>query len=173
MRVGRAFAAVIAVAAVAACTQSVGGTAERSRPRVPDSDRSFGYVDGRCGLLHDDSIQRLLGAKTIVKPYSGAVCQYVLTTDEGLADVVFSGFDKGSFDRERDLAAERGSRITHEYVERHPAFVAQRPDNPKACAATAGAGSGVLTWWVQFRPRADDPCGAAAKLLSATLLADL
>lgn len=65
MRVERAFAAVIAVAAVAACSQTFGGTAERSRPRVPD--RSFGYVDGRCGLLYDDSIQQLLGANTVVK----------------------------------------------------------------------------------------------------------
>lgn len=173
MRVGRAFAAVTAVAAAAACSQTVGGTAERVRPRVPDPDRSFGYVDERCGLLHDDAIQELLGANSIVKPFSGAVCQYVLTTDEGVVDVVFSWFDTGSVDRERSVAVERGSRITDGDVERHPAFVAQRLDNPNACAATAGAGPGVLTWWVQYRPGAGDPCAAAEKLLSATLSADL
>ena len=173
MRVERAFAAVIAVVAATACSQTVGGTAERTRPRVPDPDRSFGYVDKRCGLLHDETIQQLLDAESIVKPFSGAVCQYVLTTEEGLVDIVFSWFETGSFDRERDVAADRGSRITDNDVERHPAFVAQRPDNPNACAATAGAGPGVLTWWVQFRPAADDPCEAAQKLLSATLSADL
>lgn len=172
MRVKRALAA-FAVAAATACSQTVAGTAERTRPRVPDPDRSFGYVDDRCGLLHDDSIQQLLGANSVVKPFSGAICQYLLTTDEGVVDVVFSWFDTGSFDRERRVAAERGSRITDKDVERHPAFVAQRPDSPNACAATAGAGSGVLTWWVQFRPAADDPCEAAEKLLSATLSADM
>lgn len=58
-------------------------------------------------------------------------------------------------------------------MDRHEAFVVQRPDNLTACAATAGAGPGVLTWWVQFRPKAGDPCEAAEKLLSATVSADL
>ncbi len=173
MRVGRAFAAVIAVVAATACTQTVEGAAERTRVRVPDPDRSFGYVDGRCGLLQDVSIQEMFGARSIVKPFSGAVCQYVLTTDGGLVDVVFSWFDTGSFDRERNLAVDRGSRVTDKDVERHPAFVAQRPDNSTACSATAGAGPGVLTWWVQFRTGTDDPCAAAEKLLAATLSADM
>lgn len=140
---------------------------------MPDPERSYGYVDERCGLLGDDSIADLLGADSVVKPFSGAVCQYVLATGEGLVDVVFSWFDTGSFDRERTLAAERDARITDKEVERHPAFLAQRPDNPNACAATAAAGPGVLTWWVQFRPRVADPCEAAEKLLSATLSADM
>lgn len=166
-------AAATVMMAVAACSQTVGGTAERARPVVPDAQRSYGYVDERCGLLHDDAIKDLLGANSLVKPFSGAVCQYLLSADEGLIDVVFSWFDKGSIDRERGVATDRGSRITDKDVARHPAFVAQRPDNPNACSATAAAGSGVLTWWVQFRPTAGDPCDAAEKLLSATLSADM
>ena len=45
---------------------------------VPDPDRSYGYVDDRCGLLLDGSVQQTLGADHVVRPYSGAVCQYVL-----------------------------------------------------------------------------------------------
>jgi hypothetical protein len=175
--VGRGAAAVAAAAVVtlaaAACTQTVGGTAERARPVVPDAARSYGYADGRCGLLHDDTIKDLLAANSVVRPFSGAVCQYLLTADAGLVDVVFSWFDKGSVDRERGVATDRGSRIIDRDVARHPAFLAQRPDNPNACSATAAAGSGVLSWWVQFRPAAGDPCEAAEKLLSATLSADL
>ncbi|MDT5339441.1 MAG: hypothetical protein QOD90_4946 [Mycobacterium sp.] len=166
-------AATAAMVAVAACSQTVGGTAERARPGVPDPQRSYGYVDHRCGLLHDDAIKDLLGANSLVKPFSGAVCQYVLSADAGLIDVVFSWFEQGSIDRERAVATDRGSRITETDVARHPAFLAQRPDNSNACSATAAAGSGVLTWWVQFRPSEDDPCTAAEKLLSATLSADL
>lgn len=164
---------MVAVVAVAACSQTVGGTAEQARPGVPDPNRSYGYVDDRCGLLHDDTIKELIGASSLVRPFSGAVCQYLLTAGEGLVDVVFSWFDTGSFERERAVAGGRGSRITDKTIDRHTAFLAQRPDNPNACSATAAAGSGVLTWWVQFRPHAGDPCAAAAKLLSATLSADL
>src|SRR6476659_948434 len=37
----------------------------------------------RCGLLEDNTIQEMLGAKNVVRPYSGAVCQYVLERDSG------------------------------------------------------------------------------------------
>ena len=47
---------------VAGCSQTVGGTAQRAHPGVPDPDRSYGYVDDRCGLLDDSSIQETLGA---------------------------------------------------------------------------------------------------------------
>ena len=95
-------------------------TAQRAGPAVPDPDRSYGYVDNRCGLLDDSSIQEMLGAQSVVRPYSGAVCQYVLTrlgpSRPTMIDVVFSWFDTGNLDRERDLAAaarRRGHRHGH------------------------------------------------------------
>lgn len=180
-RVGRArawiFVAVIVLVAAMACTQTTGGTAERARPTVPDPERSYGYVDDRCGLLLDTTIQEMLGADDIVRPYSGAVCQYVLSTSAGLVDVVYSWFDAGSFERERAVAVDRGSEVTDTDVARHPAFVAQQPDQATACSATAAAGTGVLTWWVQFRPGTGDhgaePCATAEELLAATLSADM
>lgn len=165
--------AVTAVAATAACSQTVAGTAEQARTGVPDADRNYGYVDDRCGLLHDDTIKDLLAADSVVRPFSGAVCQYVLTTRAGLVDVVFSWYETGTFERERSVASGRGSRVTDKEVDRHPAFVAQRQDNPDACSATAAAGTGVATWWVQFRPSSGDVCESAETLLSATLSADM
>ena len=107
-----AIAAVTAVVTVGGCAQTVGGTAQRAHPAVPDPDRSYGYVDDRCGLLEDTSIQEMLGAENVVRPYSGAVCQYVLERDSGpnagaaapstMIDVIFSWFETGSLDRERD-----------------------------------------------------------------------
>src|SRR5215470_3137217 len=109
-----AIAAVTAVVTVGGCAQTVGGTAHRAHPAVPDPDRSYGYVDDRCGLLEDNTIQEMLGAKNVVRPYSGAVCQYVLERDSGpnagaaapstMIDVIFSWFETGSLDRERTLA---------------------------------------------------------------------
>jgi Protein of unknown function (DUF3558) len=166
-------AVTVAAAAIVGCSQTVTGSAERAGPGVPDPDRSYGYVDNRCGLLSDETIQETVDADSVVRPYSGAVCQYVLTRRGGLVDVVFSWFETGSFDRERGLAEQRGATITATEVERHPAFLATGGDHA-ACSATAAAGSGVLTWWVQFRPQAgSDPCQSAEKLLAATLSSDM
>ncbi|MCW2557068.1 MAG: hypothetical protein JWP55_1032 [Mycobacterium sp.] len=167
-------AATVAAAVTVGCSQTVTGDAHRARPSVPDPDRSYGYVDDRCGLLADDSIRQALDAESVVRPYSGAVCQYVLAKKSGLVDVVFSWFETGSFDRERGLATQRGATITDTDVERHPAFLAEVRGGHAACSATAAAGTGVLTWWVQFRPMTGgEPCQAAQKLLAATLSSDL
>jgi hypothetical protein len=175
--------AVTAVVTVAGCSQTVSGTALRAQPEVPDPTRSYGYVDDRCGLLLDSSIQEALGADNVVRPYSGAVCQYVLARQSGpdvgagaptMIDVTFSWFETGSLDRERGLAAERGAQITDTIIERHHAFLARRATTGVACSATAAAGPGVLSWWVQFRGQTNgDPCKDAEKLLSSTLSSDL
>jgi hypothetical protein len=171
------------VATVAGCAQTVSGTAQRARPAVPDPERSYGYVDNRCGLLEDSSIQEMLGAENVVRPYSGAVCQYILERDSApdvrpgantMIDVVFSWFETGSLDRERTLTQERGATVTEKVVERHQAFLARRDTNGAACSAAAAAGPGVLSWWVQTRGKTDaDPCKDAEKLLAATLSSDL
>lgn len=171
-------AALTTVVTVAGCSQTVGGTALRSHPDVPDPTRSYGYVNDSCGLLTDASVQETLGADNIVRPYSGAVCQYVLsrgeTGAEEMVDVTYSWFETGSIDRERALAAERGADITDTVVERHPAFLAERATTGAACSATAAAGPGVLSWWVQFRGQSGgDPCADAERLLSATLRSDM
>ena len=177
-------AVVTAVVAVAGCSQTVSGTARRAQSAVPDPNRSYGYVDDRCGLLVDGSIQQAIGADHIVRPYSGAVCQYVLARGSGpdvgagappmIVDVTFSWYETGNLDRERGLSTERGATITEKVIERHQAFLARRDTTGAACSATAAAGTGVLSWWVQFRgQRSGDPCKDAEKLLTATLQSDL
>ena len=169
-----AAAAVTAVVAVAGCSQTVNGSALRAHADVPDPNRSYGYVDDRCGLLVDGSIQQTLGADHIVRPYSGAVCQYVLARGSGIVDVTFSWYETGTLDRERALALQRGATLTDKVVERHQAFLARRDTVGAACSATAAAGTGVLSWWVQFRgEHSGDPCTDAEKLLTATLQSDL
>lgn len=169
-----AVVAVTAVVTVAGCSQTVSGTARRAQPGVPDPNRSYGYVDDRCGLLVDSSIQEVMGADDVVRPYSGAVCQYVLPRGEAMIDVTFSWFETGSIDRERALASERGATVTEKVLERHQAFLARRDTTGAACSATAAAGTGVLSWWVQLRGQTTgDPCKDAEKLLSATLQSDM
>lgn len=174
-RVNRvAVVAVTAVMTVAGCSQTVGGTAQRARPDVPDPDRSYGYVHDRCGLLADSSVQEAMAGDHVVRPYSGAVCQYVLMRDDAIIDVTFSWFETGSLDRERTLASQRGAKVTDTAVERRPAFLARRDITGASCSATAAAATGVLSWWVQMRGQSGgQPCADAEKLLSATLQSDM
>lgn len=162
---------LVTTAMAVGCSHTVAGTMHRAHPEVPDPGRNYGYADDQCGLLLDDSIRDAIGAERIVRPYSGAVCQYVLERKAGLVDVVFSWFDTGTLSRERTVATQRGEQISDLEVQRHPAYLARA--SATACSATAAAGSGVLSWWVQFRPRGDDPCSAAQKLLAATLSSDM
>jgi hypothetical protein len=178
-RVGRCLVAAVAAATVAVgCAHTVTGTAQRADGVVPDAERSYAYSDDRCGLLDDSTIQQTIAADEITRPFSGAVCQYILTRTSGPAagtiDVTFSWFESGSLDRERGLAADHGATIADFVVERHQAFTARRDVTGAACSATAAAGSGVLSWWVQFRGRTNaDPCPDAERLLSATLRSDM
>jgi hypothetical protein len=171
--------AVTVTATMAACAQTVSGTAQRAETGVPDPDRSYGYVNDRCGLLDDSSVQTTLGADEVTRPYSGAVCQYVLSRRAGPAgtttiDVTFSWFETGTVDRERSLAAARGAVVTDTVLDRHKAFSARRDITGAACSATAAAGTGVLSWWVQYRSqKTGDPCVDAQKLLTATLRSDM
>lgn len=159
---------------VAGCAHTVSGTAQRAQLGVPDPDRSYGYLHDRCGLLADETVQQTLGADSVVRPYSGAVCQYVLMRGDARVDVTFAWFETGSLDRERALADDRGAEVTDTVIDRHSAFLARRDVTGAACSATAAAGTGVLSWWVQLRnPSAGDPCGDAEKLLSATLQSEM
>ncbi|WP_413232568.1 DUF3558 domain-containing protein [Mycolicibacterium sp. 120266] len=165
---------IVAALLLAGCSQTVGGTARLATPGGPADDRSYGYADNRCGLLQDSTVSQILGADKIVRPYSGAVCQYVLDRRAAAIDVVFAWFDTGTLDRERALAVDRGAQITDTVIERHNGFLARRDGVGVACAATAAGGGGVLSWWVQYRRQSTgDPCPDAEKLLSATLKSDL
>jgi hypothetical protein len=107
------------------------------------------------------------------------VCQYVLSRRAGPAgtttiDGTFSWFETGTVDRERSLAAARGAVVTDTVLDRHKAFSARRDITGAACSATAAAGTGVLSWWVQYRSqKTGDPCVDAQKLLTATLRSDM
>ncbi|MDY6998797.1 MAG: DUF3558 domain-containing protein [Actinomycetota bacterium] len=172
-------AAVTVTAAAAACSQTVTGSAQRADPDTAEMNRSYGYVDDRCGLLDDSAVLETLEATEVARPYSGAVCQYILSRRSGSGaastlDVTFSWFETGDLHRERELADARGAVITDTVLDRHQAFTARRDTTGAACSVTAAAGTGVLSWWVQLRGQnGGDPCLDAQKLMSATLQSEM
>ncbi|MDF2824177.1 MAG: hypothetical protein K0R68_1585, partial [Mycobacterium sp.] len=110
--------AVAAGMAVAGCSHTVGGSAQLAAPEAVEAGRNFGYIDNSCGRLADSTVQETIEADDIVRPYSGAVCQYVLSRGDSIVDATFSWFESGSLERERALADERGAEITDTVVER-------------------------------------------------------
>jgi Protein of unknown function (DUF3558) len=169
-----AVVAVTASAAVTACSHTVGGSAQRSVGPIDQPGRSFGYVDNRCGMLADSSVQEAIDAQDVARPYSGAVCQYVLDRHSTTIDATFSWYETGTMDRERAVAAARGAQISETAVARHDTFLARRSVTGSGCSATTSADPGVLTWWVQIRgQQTGDPCADAVKLLAATLSSEM
>jgi hypothetical protein len=156
------------------CSHTVTGAAKRASHDDGAAERGYGYAADRCGLLQDNSIQEIVGADDLVRPYSGAVCQYVLTRESTLIDLTYSWFATGSLDRERALAQSNKAQISDVVVESHQAFLARRSVTGNACSATAGTNPGVASWWVQFRGDSSaDPCQVAQKLLAKTLSSDM
>jgi hypothetical protein len=173
-----AVVAVTASAAVTACSQTVGGSALRSVAPIDEPGRSFGYVDNRCGMLADSSVRDTLAANDVARPYSGAVCQYVLTRQSATVDATFSWYQTGTMDRERAAAAARGAETSETVVERHDTLLAKSSITGVGCSATTasspGHEPGILSWWVQIRgQQSGDPCADAKKLLAATLSSEM
>jgi hypothetical protein len=166
--------AVAAGMAVTGCSQTVEGSAQRAELQPEESGRNFGYIDNSCGRLTDSTVQATIEADEVVRPYSGAVCQYVLSRQNMTIDATFSWFDSGTLDRERAAAAARGAQVSETMVQRYPTFLARSSTTGISCSATASANPGVLTWWVQFRDELDgDPCVEAKNLLDATLSSEM
>jgi hypothetical protein len=166
--------AVAAGLAVTGCSHTVEGTAQLAETQPEEAGRNFGYIDNSCGRLADTTVQETIEADEVVRPYSGAVCQYVLSRGQTTIDATFSWFDTGTIERERSVAEERGAEITDKVVQRYPTFFARTSSTGTACSATTSANPGVLSWWVQYRDAQDgDPCSDAEKLLAATLSSEM
>jgi hypothetical protein len=160
--------------AAVGCTQTITGTAQRAVHADGGPPRGYGFGDNRCGMLLDTSVQEIVGANKAVRPYSGAVCQYVMARGATVVDLTFSWFEKGTLDRERALAHQNRAQVSDIVVQRHQGFVARRSVTGTACSATAAVNSGVISWWVQVRgDTTADPCKDAQNLLSKTLSSEM
>jgi hypothetical protein len=158
---------------VVGCSHTVSGTARRIAHDDGASQRGYGYSNNRCGLLEDVTVQQVVGADHLVRPYTGTVCQYVLTRASTFIDVTYSWFEAGTLERERGVAQSNRAQISDVVIQTHQAFLARRSITGNACSATAATNPGVASWWVQIRGGwPTDPCKVAQALLAKTLSAD-
>jgi hypothetical protein len=164
---------VTTLMAVIGCSHTVSGTARRIAHDDAPSQRGYGYANNRCGLLDDTAVKQVVGANHLVRPYTGTVCQYVLTRASTFIDVTYSWFEAGTLERERGIAQSNRAQISDVVIHSHQAFVARRSTTGDACSATAATNPGVASWWVQIRGGSPaDPCQVAQTLLAKTLAGD-
>ena len=165
---------VTTVVAALGCSHTVSGNPQRATHEDGASARGYGYTPDRCGLLQDVTVQQIVGADQLVRPYSGAVCQYVLMKASTTIDLTYAWFETGRIDRERALAASNNAQISDIVVERREAFLARRSITGNACSATVATSPGVASWWVQIRGQwPTDPCQIAQTLLARTLSSEM
>ena len=170
--------AVMRVVTVAGCSQTVSGTRATGAVRPsPIPTRSYGYVDDRCGLLVDGSIQR--GDRR--RPHRAALPQRCGSAStcwpvaRRWSYVTFSWCrDRRASAANARLPPERGATVTEKDVERHQSVSGASRHHRRGLFGHRGGGHRVLSWWVQFRgQRNGDPCKDAEKLLTATLQSDM
>ncbi|SNS85377.1 DUF3558 domain-containing protein [Rhodococcoides kyotonense] len=158
-------AAASSMALLAGCSTAITGTptAEGFGPN-PEFDKLL----QECTAVPDDKIAETVQADAVFQYFFGAVCMWDGTGPSGIVDVTFAWFENNSLGREKTLAEEVGYTVEDASVAGATAFLSRRPADPASCGITA-AYSGTITWWVQYRSGAGDPCGAATRLAELTL----
>jgi Protein of unknown function (DUF3558) len=166
--------AVSTLMTVGGCAVTVAGTPQRVTENAAAAERGYGYADERCGLLSDATVREIVGGERALRPYSGAVCQYIVTRHSAIVDVTYSWFEAGSLDRELALAKTNKAQVSNMVIQRREAFIARRSVTGTSCSATAATNPGVASWWVQTRGDAGiDSCRVAQALLDKTLSSEL
>ena len=170
----RLMLAVVAGAlVVTGCGDTIQGTA------LPAGSSNIGRDYGKyknvlreCDAVADDQIASTVGGQGIVRGFFGAICRWDVDSPAGNVKVTFNWFESGSLDNERDTDRKLNYTVDDITVQGRKAIRAQRPNDPDSCGVTAGSpSSGIIGWWVQYRPGSAHPdvCGAATKLAELTL----
>lgn len=169
---------IVALAAVllvmpTGCSRSVEGAP--SRPGLPATaghpDEAgkldpYGFVNGQCGPLSDQTIAKTINADQIYQSFFGALCYWIAADKSGnLIDLLYAYYEGGDVDRDRKSAQGMGQRTEDISINGRKGFTTTGPTSGTACGVTVAAGTGTLTWWVQYRKGGGDACGGARKLV--------
>lgn len=162
-------ATLASVLLLAGCGGTVTGTAlPQGTGSNSDSSAQFDKLLRECDAVPDSEIIKTLGGTGINQYFYGAVCMWTVSSPAGSIDVTFGWFEKNSLQREKSVAGRLGYQVDTTSVAGASAFSVRRPEDSASCGIVV-AYSGVVTWWVQQSPGADDPCTGARTLAELTL----
>lgn len=165
-RTRRAAAAAAVVMAVTGCSSTITGTPVADGGR--EASAEFDKLLQECVAVPDNQIAETIRADAVEQYFFGAVCMWTGSGPTGTSDVTFAWFENNSLGRERALAEKLDYAIEPVTVSGASAFLSRRPGDPASCGITASY-SGTITWWVQYRGGAVDPCEGATRLAELTM----
>ncbi|MGB3770966.1 MAG: DUF3558 domain-containing protein [Rhodococcus sp. (in: high G+C Gram-positive bacteria)] len=168
-RAGRVAAASAGVVLLAACGQQIEG--QPVAAGVDTGGGEFQLMLEECNTVTPQQIADVVGGDAINQAFIGAVCRWDLQGPGGAVKVTFDWFETGSLTTEREVNQRLGWTVTDIQVSSRTAIEIRQPDDPVSCGVTAQSpNSGVIGWWVQYRPgNPTDPCQSAATLMQLSL----
>ncbi|WP_227979639.1 DUF3558 domain-containing protein [Nocardia spumae] len=170
-------AAAIAVLAVAVgvtvggCGRTVPGTALPAGSSG-GVNMNFDKLLRECEVVKQDEIAKATGAQDAQGSFNGAVCMWDLSgTSGGSGMATLNWYEMGSLPNEKANNDRLGYTTSDVNVQGRRALQVQRPGDPDSCGVMApAADTGIIGWWINYRPGGHpDPCAGAKKLAELTL----
>lgn len=166
-------AALIAAGLVAGgCGHTVPGTALPAG-RSGGVNTNFDKLLRECEVVSRDDIAKVTEAVSADSSFNGAVCMWNLSGapgGDGMATL--NWYEMGSIANEKSNNDRLGYITSEVAVQGRRSLQVRRPGDPDSCGVLApAADTGIIGWWVNYRPGGThpDPCPAAAKLVDLTL----
>lgn len=168
---GALAAAALLLAGPTGCARTVDGAAVAPGETLNSSERGendkldpYGFANGQCGPLDEKTIVETVKAAQIYQNFFGALCYWVAADDAGnLTDLLYAYYEGGDVDRDRTSADGMGQKTADITINGRKGFTSIGPGG-SGCGVTVPAGTGSLTWWVQYR-KGGDSCAAARQLV--------
>ncbi len=135
---------------------------------------NFDKLLRECEVVSRDQIAEAVGGGDtyIQDSFSGAVCMWDLEGAPGAGMATLNWYENGNLRNERQVNDKLGYSTASITVQGTLALEIRRPNDPDSCGVSASAAdSGVVGWWINYRPGSahPDPCAAAKALLELTL----
>jgi hypothetical protein len=168
-----ALAALAVAASVAGCGRTVTGTALPAGGSTGGVNMNWDKLLRECEVVQQDEIAKTTGAQSADGSFNGAVCMWDLTGapgGDGMATL--NWYEMGSLSNEKQNDDRLGYLTTDVNVQGRRSIEVRRPNDPDSCGVMApAADTGIIGWWVNYRPGGGhpDPCEAARKLAELTL----
>ncbi|MDQ1200236.1 hypothetical protein QE449_000854 [Rhodococcus sp. SORGH_AS303] len=165
---------VVPMLAGAALVLSACGTTIEGRAVAEGIDTDGGEFRSlleECDTVTPEQIADVVGGDAIDQGFIGAICRWDLTGPGGAVKVTFDWFETGSLAAEREVNERLGWTVSDVEVSSRKALEIRQPDDPASCGVAAQSpDSGVIGWWVQYRPgNPTDPCESATRLMQLSL----
>lgn len=167
-----AIAALSVAVAVGGCGRTVPGSAQPAGAGG-GVNMNFDKLLRECEVVQPDQIAKATGAQSTPGTFNGAVCMWSLSGapgGDGMATL--NWYEMGTLSNEKQNNDRLGYQTTDVNVQGRRSMQVHRPNDPDSCGVMApAADTGIIGWWINYRPGGGhpDPCDAARKLAELTL----